>query len=150
MFEDRLGSGAVSDFEPQTDLPERIDADDTPVESSARLRDERTQRRRKRAIQLLMVMLTLILLAIGQPVFRVLIAMALMYLILSGGFAVLGAFARPVPEPPPSGELRRVKLTYRCPSCGTELRMTLANDQIPQAPRHCADEMELTTPTEEL
>ncbi len=101
-------------------------------------------------MQLVIVTITLVLLALGQPTFRVLIAMALMYVILSGGFAVLGAFARPVPEAPPPGELRKVKLTYRCPTCGAELRMTLANDQIPQAPRHCADEMELTTPTEEL
>ena len=48
------------------------------------------------------------------------------------------------------GELRRVKLTYRCSTCGTELRMTLANDSLPQAPRHCSDEMDLTTPLEDL
>lgn len=140
----------MSDFEPQTDVPERIDPDDTPVPSGARLRDERTQRRRKRAVQAAIVALGLVLLAFGLPVTRVLIAMALMYTILIGGFAVLGAFARPVPEPPPPGELRRVKLTYRCSTCGTELRMTLANDQIPQAPRHCVDEMELTTSVEDL
>jgi len=140
----------VSDFEPTTDLPERIDADDTPVASSARSRDEVTQRRRRRIVQLGIIVLTLGLLALGQPVLRVLIAMAIMYAILAIGFAVLGAFARPVPEPPPPGELRRVKLHYRCTSCGAELRMTLANDQLPQAPRHCADEMELTTPLDEL
>jgi hypothetical protein len=140
----------VSDFEPTTDLPDRIDADDTPVESSARLRDLKIQNRRRRVLQAGIVVLGLVLLAIGQPLIRVLIAMALMYGILVVGFAVLGAFARPVPEPPPPGELRRVKLTYRCPSCGTELRMTLANEQLPQAPRHCADEMELTTPIDDL
>ena len=140
----------MSDFEPQTDVPERIDPDDTPVPSSARLRDERTQRRRKRVVQIAIVALGLILLALGLPAIRVAIAMALMYAILIGGFAVLGVFARPVPEPPPPGELRKVKLTYRCSSCGAELRMTLANDQIPQAPRHCADEMELTTSADDL
>ena len=72
------------------------------------------------------------------------------YLILMTGFSIVGAFARPSPEAPPAGELRRVKLTYRCPTCGTELRVTLANDQIPQAPRHCADEMELTTSIDDL
>lgn len=93
---------------------------------------------------------TLGLLAFGFPVWRVLIAMAIMYLILIAGIAVLGAFARPVPEPPPPGELRRVKLTYRCSSCGAELRMTLASEQLPQPPRHCADEMDLLTPTDDL
>jgi DNA-directed RNA polymerase subunit RPC12/RpoP len=94
--------------------------------------------------------LTLGLLALGLPVFRVIVAMALMYAILMVGFAVLGAFARPVPEPPPAGELRRVRLSYRCASCGAELRMTLAGDESPQAPRHCADEMELLTTADEL
>ena len=45
----------VSDFEPTTDLPERIDDDDTPVESSARARDEAIQRARRRILRLLIV-----------------------------------------------------------------------------------------------
>ena len=145
-----LASVSVSDFEPTTDLPDRIDDDDTPVESMARLRDEAIQRRRRRLLLLGVGVLALALLALGQPLLRVAVAMALMYVILRVGFAVLGAFARPVPEPPPPGELRRVKLTYRCSTCGAELRMTLANEQLPQAPRHCADEMELTTPIDDL
>ena len=140
----------MSDFEPTTDLPERIDADDTPVVSSARARDTAIQHRRKRIVQLAIVVLGVVLLALGQPALRVAVALAIMYVILVGGFAVLGSFARPVPEPPPPGELRRVRLAYRCTTCGAELRMTLAADERPQAPRHCADEMELTTPAEEL
>jgi hypothetical protein len=27
--------------------------------------------------------------------------------------------------------------------CGTEVRMTMANDEVPDPPRHCMDEMEL-------
>jgi DNA-directed RNA polymerase subunit RPC12/RpoP len=140
----------MTDFEPTTDLPDRIDEDDTPVDSTARSRDRAIQTRRKRVLQALTVVTTLGLIAIGLPWLRVLVAMAIGYVILVVGIAVLGAFARPVPEPPPPGELRRVKLTYRCTTCGTELRMTLANDSIPQAPRHCADEMELTTAAEDL
>lgn len=139
----------MSDFHPETEVPERIDDDDTPVESSARSRDRSTQHRRRRWIQLGVLGATLGLLAFGFPVWRVLIAMAIMYLILIAGIAVLGAFARPVPEPPPPGELRRVKLTYRCSSCGAELRMTLASEQLPQPPRHCADEMDLLTPVDD-
>ncbi len=140
----------MSDFEPQTDLPELVDDDDDPVSSTARLRDERTQRRRKRLIQLAIVGVGAGLIGLGQPVGRVLVAMAIGYVIVVIGTATIGSFARPIPEAPPPGELRRVKLTYRCPTCGAELRMTLANDSIPQAPRHCADEMELTTPAEDL
>ncbi len=140
----------MSDFEPPTDSPEQIEWDDTPVSSTARARDKATVRRRKRIIQLLTVVAGVILLALGQPLMRVVIALALAYVIVVIGLAVLGAFARPIPEPPPPGELRRVRLTYRCSSCGAELRMTLANDRIPQAPRHCSDEMDLTTALEDV
>ncbi len=139
----------MSDFEPTTDLPERIEEDDRPVESSARLRDQRIQKRRLRTLQLLVLGLTLLLLAVGFPVLRVLVGMAIMYFVLKFGFSIIGAFARPVPEPPPPGELRRVKLIYRCNECGAELRMTLANDEVPDPPRHCAGEMELIATRED-
>jgi hypothetical protein len=35
----------VTDFEPPTDLPERIDPDDTPIESTARQPDRALKRR---------------------------------------------------------------------------------------------------------
>lgn len=66
------------------------------------------------------------------------------------GFAMLGGLARPIPEPPPAGELRKVKITYRCSICGTEVRMTVANDQMPDPPRHCQDDMDLVTPVDDL
>jgi hypothetical protein len=66
------------------------------------------------------------------------------------GFAILGGLAQPPPEPPPPGELRKVKILYRCTVCGTEVRMTTANDQMPEPPRHCMDEMELVTPVDDL
>jgi hypothetical protein len=30
------------------------------------------------------------------------------------------------------------------------VRMTVANDQMPEAPRHCMDDMELVTPVDDL
>ncbi|MEZ5228367.1 MAG: hypothetical protein R2710_17350 [Acidimicrobiales bacterium] len=140
----------MTDFEPTTDFPESIDADDTPIQSSAAARDEQIQRRRRNVLFLAVVGLTAGLIGFGLEPLRVVIAMVAFYLILRIGIAVLGAFARPIPEPPPPGELRRVKLVYRCSSCGAELRMTLANDQVPQPPRHCADEMDLLTSLDEL
>lgn len=139
----------MSDWEPSTDLPDRIDADDNPVASTARSRDADVQHGRKRILQIALIILTLVLLAAGFSVIRVLIAVVLMYVFLRGGFAVIGAFARPVPEPPPPGELRKVRLTYRCNHCGTELRMTLANDEVPEPPRHCTDDMELIATAED-
>ncbi len=140
----------MTDFEPQTDFPESIETDDRPIQSSAATRDEAIQRRRRNALFLLVIGLSAGLIGFGLEPVRVVIAMLSFYLILRVGIAVLGAFARPIPEPPPPGELRKVKLVYRCSSCGAELRMTLANDQVPQPPRHCADEMDLMTSVDEL
>jgi hypothetical protein len=62
------------------------------------------------------------------------------------GRGFLGGLVRPIPEPPPPGELRKVKITYRCSICGTEVRMTAANDEVPEAPRHCMEDMDLVAP----
>lgn len=64
------------------------------------------------------------------------------------GFAMLGGMAQPIPEPPPPGELRKVKIEYRCTICGAEMRMTVANDEMPDPPRHCLEDMDLVTPVE--
>jgi len=82
----------------------------------------------------------------GFPL-NLLVALVAGYLIFKIGFALLGSFARPVPEPPPPGEMRSVKLTYRCSLCGMELRVRSAISEAPEPPRHCMDEMELV-PTE--
>jgi hypothetical protein len=68
------------------------------------------------------------------------------WLILKVGFAVLSGLATPLPPPPPPGELRKVRLTYRCSICGTEVRMTSANDEVPDPPRHCQEDMDLVAP----
>ena len=86
----------------------------------------------------------------GGDLFRILVAVAAGVVLLKVGMAMLGGFARPVPPPPEAGELRKVRLTYRCSICGTEVRMTQANDQMPEPPRHCMDDMELVTPLEDL
>jgi hypothetical protein len=81
-----------------------------------------------------------------RSIFAVLAASLTAYVILLIGVTMLGGLARPVPEPPPRGELRRVRLTYRCSICGTEVRMTAANDEEPEAPRHCQEDMDLVAP----
>ena len=87
-----------------------------------------------------------------QPVIvlKLVIAVAAGVMIWRVGTRMLGGLARPLPDPPPPGELRRVKLMYRCAICGTEVRMTVANDQMPEPPRHCMDEMDLVTPVDDL
>lgn len=120
------------------------DLDDTPIGGSARLRDQAVARRRRWILVWLLLGVGLLLVTLGDfAVGRTLVALAAAWVLFTVGFATIGMFARPVPEPPPPGELRRVKLQYRCPSCGTELRLTMANDEVPEAPRHCSGEMDL-------
>lgn len=64
------------------------------------------------------------------------------------GIGMLRSVTQPLPPPPPPGELRRVSLRYRCSICGVELRMTLANEQEPEPPRHCQEDMDLVAPVE--
>lgn len=84
-----------------------------------------------------------------DTVFKVAVALAVGWALFKVGAAVLGGFARPIPEPPPSGEMRRIKLRYRCSVCGMELRVDRATEELPPPPRHCQDEMELVAPIEE-
>ena len=81
---------------------------------------------------------------------RIVVAVLVSALLLKIGSAILGGFARPVPAAPDPGELRKVRLTYRCTICATEVRMTQANDEVPEPPRHCMEDMELVTPVDDL
>jgi hypothetical protein len=78
----------------------------------------------------------------------VIIAVLLGVFIFRVGFMMLRSLATPLPPPPPSGEMRKVKIQYRCSICGTEVRMTLATDELPDPPRHCQEDMELVAPIE--
>ena len=73
-------------------------------------------------------------------------ASLLFFVIWRVGVAMLRSVTTPLPEPPPAGELRKVNLRYRCSICGTEMRMTLANDELPDPPKHCQEEMDLVAP----
>lgn len=80
--------------------------------------------------------------------FAVFAALMLGFTILGIGWFFLRTFATPAPPPPEPGTLRKVKLTYRCPTCGTEVRMTAADTEDPEPPRHCMEDMELVAPIE--
>ena len=86
----------------------------------------------------------------GGDIVRIAIAIAFAVVLLKVGMNVLGGFARPVPPPPDPGELRRVRLTYRCSICSTEVRMTQANDEVPEPPRHCMEDMDLVTSLDDI
>ena len=77
--------------------------------------------------------------------FSIAVAIVAAVVIVRIGFGMLRALARPLPEPPPPGELRKVKMVFRCSLCGTQVRMTMANDQQPEPPRHCMEDMDLVS-----
>jgi hypothetical protein len=85
---------------------------------------------------------------VAETIFRVIVAIAVAAAIFWTGVKVLAMLARSQPEPPPSGELRKVKITYRCSLCGTEVRMTAATAEFPDPPRHCLEDMDLVAPIE--
>ncbi|MCU0310771.1 MAG: hypothetical protein MUE36_07510 [Acidimicrobiales bacterium] len=89
-------------------------------------------------------------LAAGYGLGRVLVAAGACWAILRLGVLLLGGMARPIPEPPPAGELRKVKIAYRCEICGAEVRMTVAPDADPEPPRHCQEDMTLMAPVDDI
>jgi hypothetical protein len=84
----------------------------------------------------------------ASPV-SVAIAVLAGWLIMKVGYAAIAGLGMPVPEPPPPGELRKVRIMFRCSICGTEVRMTSANDEVPEPPKHCLEEMDLVAPVME-
>lgn len=78
--------------------------------------------------------------------FKLVIAAIVCIVLLRIGFAVVRAIGTPLPPPPPPGELRKVNLRFRCPVCGTEVKMTAAPDELPEPPRHCMEDMDLVAP----
>jgi hypothetical protein len=78
----------------------------------------------------------------------IVVALLIAAVLIKIGVAMLRGLGTPLPPPPPAGEMRKVNLRYRCSICGAELKMTLATDEMPDAPRHCQEDMDLMTPVE--
>ncbi len=68
------------------------------------------------------------------------------YVLWKLGTGMLRAMTSLPPEPPPTGELRKVNRRYRCDVCGTELKLTMAPDEDPPPPTHCLEEMTEVAP----
>ena len=62
------------------------------------------------------------------------------------GIAMTRSLTRPLPPPPPAGELRKVNMRFRCDVCGVELKLTLAPDEDPPPPTHCLEPMLIVAP----
>jgi hypothetical protein len=76
----------------------------------------------------------------------VLLGLTLMVVLWKSGMAALSALSAPPIAPPEPGELRKMNVRYRCDVCGVELKMTLAPDEDPPAPKHCLEEMIVVAP----
>lgn len=76
----------------------------------------------------------------------VLVGVVIMVVVWRSGIGMLRGMTSSLPPPPPAGEMRRINVRYRCSVCGVELRMVMAPDQDPPAPRHCLEDMELVAP----
>ena len=100
---------------------------------------------RHRYLALAVVAVCAFLVTRGASVWGVIIAGVASYVIISVGLAMLGGLASPIPEPPPPGELRKVRMTFQCAVCGAEVRMTAATTEDPEPPRHCLEEMRVVT-----
>jgi hypothetical protein len=77
-------------------------------------------------------------------VLKLFAAAALFVVVFRVGWWCLRLIARPAPPPLPPGELRKVNVRYRCAVCGLEMKVVLAADEHPEAPRHCLEDMEIT------
>jgi len=75
-----------------------------------------------------------------------LLGLLVAYVVWKTGIALLRSLSTPLPGPPPAGEMRRVNVRYRCDVCGVELRLTMAPDEDPPAPRHCLEDMIVVAP----
>jgi hypothetical protein len=82
---------------------------------------------------------TVVWVAVGLVMFRI---------VWKSGFAMLKSMTSTLPPPPPTGEMRRINVRYRCSVCGVELRLTMAPDEDPPPPRHCLEEMDVVAPIE--
>lgn len=78
----------------------------------------------------------------GQIV-SVVIAVLIFLFIYTYGVKMMASFSKMQPAAPEEGELRKVKITYRCSLCGTEVRMTKAPLAEPEAPRCCMEDMDI-------
>jgi len=81
-------------------------------------------------------------------VLGILVVLLIAAVLIKVGLALLRGLGTPLPPPPPPGEMRKVNLKYRCSVCGAEVKMTLATEELPDAPRHCQEDMDLVAPVE--
>jgi hypothetical protein len=104
--------------------------------------------RRLIAAAVIVVATAVSMLIFGTGFWRTIVAVLVAGAVIRLGYGMISSLAEPVPEPPDPGELRQVKIMYRCSNCGAEVRMTVAPQEDPEPPRHCLEDMDLVAPIE--
>jgi hypothetical protein len=85
---------------------------------------------------------------VAGAIIGILAVVLIALVVIKVGVALLRGLGTPLPPPPPPGEMRKVNLKYRCSVCGAEVKMTLATEELPDAPRHCQEDMDLVAPVD--
>ena len=78
-------------------------------------------------------------------ILRVVVALGAGLTVYLIGASMLRKFWVAPPAEPDPDDVHPVNLHYRCTICGAEVTMTAAQGDEPVAPRHCREDMELTS-----
>ena len=76
--------------------------------------------------------------------FRIVLAVTVALVLYVIGASMLRKFHVAPPAEPDPDDIKPVNLRYRCIVCGAEATMTAAQDDDPEPPRHCREDMVLT------
>jgi hypothetical protein len=69
------------------------------------------------------------------------IAVAIGIAIIAVTLWVVRLLLTPQPDDPDPDQVQEVSVDYRCIVCGMRLTITHAQDEHPEAPRHCREDM---------
>ena len=105
--------------------------------------------RMSRIVSLLMVVAAILVATtiFDASIIKSTIAVLIVAVLVKLGWVMIGGLAAPIPDPAEAGQLRKVKLLYRCSVCGAEVKMTVAASEDPEPPRHHLEDMDLVAPT---
>jgi hypothetical protein len=70
------------------------------------------------------------------------IAVAISLSIIAATLWVVRLLLTPQPGDPDPDQVKEVSVDYRCVVCGMRLTVTHAQNENPDAPRHCREEMD--------
>jgi len=76
-------------------------------------------------------------------ILRIVLGVAVALTVYVIGASMLKKFQLAPPAEPDPDDIKPVDLHYRCIVCGAEVTMTAAQDDDPEAPRHCREDMVL-------